>query len=77
MKVDRMPNSGWFVQVHPVGGKPKVPVVFSDFEKLFAFVDEFKKSGSSDTVRVHLPESATNKEKEALDKLGVKMSLLS
>jgi len=72
-----MPNRSWFVQVHPIGGKPKAPVVFTDLEKLFVFIDEFKRSGCPDTVTVHLQECATTEEQEAFDKLGAKVSHLS
>jgi hypothetical protein len=72
-----MPRKSWFVQIYPVGGKPKAPMVFSDPEKLCAFIAEFKKMGSHDTVAVYLTERATNSEEQVFDELGVKLRLLS
>ena len=72
-----MPRKSWFVQIYPVGGKPKAPMVFTDPEKVCAFIDEFKKSDSHDTVTVYLTERATNKEERYFEELGVKLRLLS
>ena len=72
-----MPRKSWFVQIYPVGGKPKAPMVFTDPDNVRAFIDEFKKIGSPVTVVVYLTESATNKEEQAFNELGVKISLLS
>jgi hypothetical protein len=47
-----MPSKSWFVQIYTGGGKPKAPMVFTDPEKVWAFIDEFKKLGSHDTVAV-------------------------
>ena len=48
-----------------------------DRDKLFAFIDEFRGAGSSGAVTVYAMESATNREEQAFDELGVKLSLLS
>jgi hypothetical protein len=72
-----MPRKSWFVQIYPVGGKPKAPVVFTDLERVCAFINEFKKSDSPDTVTVYLQGAATNSEEQVFDELGVKISLLS
>jgi hypothetical protein len=72
-----MPSKSWFVQVYPTGGKAKAPMVFTDPEKVCAFVDEIKKRGLADTVTVYLPESATNEEQRVFDELGVKTGYLS
>ena len=72
-----MPSKSWFVQIYPAGGKPKAPMVFSDPEKVCAFIDELKKVGLADTVTVYLPERMTNEEQRAFDELGVKISYLS
>ena len=72
-----MPRKSWFVQIYPVGGKPKAPMVFSDPEKVCAFIGEFKKMGSSGAVTVYLTERATNSEEQVFDELGVKLILLS
>jgi hypothetical protein len=72
-----MPSKSWFVQIYPVGGKPEAPVVFTDVEEVCAFIDEFRKAGSSGAVTVYSTESATNKEEQAFDELGVKLRLLS
>ncbi len=72
-----MPRKSWFVQIYPVGGKPKTPMVFTDLDKVCAFIDEFRKMGSPGTVTVYLTESATNKEERDFEELGVKVSLLS
>ena len=72
-----MPSKSWFVQIYPVGGKPKAPMVFSDPEKVCAFIDDFKKMGPNDTVAVYLTEKATNKEERYFEQLGVKLRLLS
>jgi hypothetical protein len=72
-----MPSKSWFVQIYPAGGKAKAPMVFTDPEKVCAFVDEFKKMGSHDTVAVYLTERATNKEERYFEELGVKLRLLS
>ncbi|MGA3064848.1 MAG: hypothetical protein ABSD90_16820 [Methylocystis sp.] len=72
-----MPSKSWFLQIYPVGGKPKTPMVFTDREKLCAFIDEFRGAGSSGAVTVYSTESATNREEQAFDELGVKLSLLS
>jgi hypothetical protein len=66
-----MPSKSWFVQIYPVGGKPKAPMVFTDLDEVCAFIDKFRKSGSSGAVTVYSTEIATNKEAEALDELGV------
>jgi len=52
-------------------------MVFTDPEKVCAFIDEFKKMGSHDTVAVYLTEKATNKEERDFEELGVKLRLLS
>jgi hypothetical protein len=52
-------------------------MVFTDREKLCAFIDEFRGAGSSGAVTVYSTESATNREEQAFDELGVKLSLLS
>jgi hypothetical protein len=72
-----MPSKSWFVQVCPAGGKPKAPVVFTDPENVCAFINEFKKSNSPDTVTVYLPESTTNDEQRVFDEIGVKIGYLS
>jgi len=72
-----MPSKSWFLQIYPVGGKPKTPMVFTDREKLCAFIDEFRGAGSSGAVTVYSTESATNREEQGFDELGVKLSLLS
>jgi hypothetical protein len=72
-----MPRKIWFVQIYTVGGKPNAPMVFTDPEKVCAFIDEFKKRGLADTVTVYLPESMTNEEQRVFDELGVKISYLS
>ena len=72
-----MPRKSWFVQIYPVCGKPKAPVVFSDPEKVCAFIRELKKMGSHDTLAVYLTERATNKEERYFEELGVKLRLLS
>jgi len=72
-----MPSKSWFVQIYPAGGKPKAPMVFTDPEKVCAFINEFKKRGLADTVTVYLPESATNEEQRVFDELGVKIAYLS
>jgi hypothetical protein len=72
-----MPRKSWFVQIYPVGGKPKAPLVFTDLERVCAFIVEFKKMGSHDTVAVYLTERATNSEEQVFDELGVKLRLLS
>jgi hypothetical protein len=66
-----MSSKSWFVQVYQVGGKPKTPMVFTDLDKLCAFIDEFRKAGSSGAVTVYPMESPTNKEEQAFDELGV------
>jgi hypothetical protein len=66
-----MPRKSWFVQIYPVGGKPKAPMVFTDFDKLCAFIDEFRKAGSYGAVTVYSTESATNNEDVDIDELGV------
>ena len=72
-----MPSKSWFVQIYPVGGKPKTPVFFTDVGEACAFIDEFWGAGSSGAVTVYLTESGTNREEQAFDELGVKLSLLS
>ncbi len=72
-----MPSGAWFAQVHPVGGKPRAPMVFADFDKLYAFIEDFRKSGSQDALKVHLPERATKKEQQVLEELGAEVSPLS
>jgi hypothetical protein len=72
-----MPSKSWFLQIYPVGGKPKTAMVFIDRDKLCAFIDEFRKGGSSGAVTVYSTESATNSEEQVFDELGVKLSLLS
>jgi hypothetical protein len=72
-----MPRKSWFVQIYPVGGKPKAPMVFTDPEKICAFIDEFRKVGSSGTLTVYLTENATNKEERDFEELGVKLRRLS
>jgi hypothetical protein len=72
-----MPRKSWYVQIYPVGGKPRAPMVFTDPEKVCAFIDEFNKMGSHDTVAVYLTEKATNKEELDFEELGVKLRLLS
>jgi hypothetical protein len=72
-----MPSKSWFLQIYLVGGKPKTPTVFTDRDKLCAFIDEFRGVGSSGAVTVYSMESATNREEQAFDELGVKLSLLS
>ena len=72
-----MPDRCCFVQVHPIGGKPRVPMVFTDLEDALSFLDEFKKSGFPDTIAVHLQESATPEEQLAFEQLGAKVRLLS
>jgi hypothetical protein len=72
-----MPRKSWFVQIYTAGGKPKAPMVFTDPEKVCAFIDELKKLGWADTVTVYLPESATNEEQRVFDELGVKIGYLS
>jgi hypothetical protein len=71
-----MPGRSWFVQIYRVGGKPKTPMVFTDPEKLCAFIDEFKKMGSADTLTVYLPESTTNDERQVFDELDAKVKRL-
>ena len=66
-----MPSKSWFVQSYPVGGKPKTPMVFTDLDKVCAFIDEFRKAGYSGAVTVYPMESSTNKEEQAFDELGV------
>ncbi len=72
-----MPSKSWFVQIYPVSGKPKTPMVFTDLDKLCAFIDEFRKMGSSGTVTVYSTASPTNKEERDFEELGVKVRLLS
>jgi hypothetical protein len=72
-----MPSKSWFVQIYTTEGKPKAPMVFTDPEKVCAFIDEFKKRGLADTVTVYLPESMTNDEQRVFDELGVKIGYLS
>jgi hypothetical protein len=70
-----MPSKSWFIQIHPVGGKPKTPVFFTDVGEVCAFIEEFRNGGSSGAVTVYSTESATNKEEQVFDELGVKLSL--
>jgi hypothetical protein len=72
-----MPSKSWFLQIYSVGCKPKMPILFTDRDELCAFIDEFRGSGSSGAVTVYLAESGTNREEQAFDELGVKLSLLS
>ncbi len=72
-----MPSKSWFVQIYSAGGKPRAPMVFTDPEKVCAFVDELKKRGLADTVTVYLPESTTKDEQRVFDELGVKIGFLS
>jgi hypothetical protein len=72
-----MPRKSWFVQIYPAGGKPKAPMVFTDPEKVCAFIDELNKRGLADTVTVYLPESTTNDEQRVFHELGVKIGYLS
>jgi hypothetical protein len=72
-----MPSKSWFLQIYLVGSKPKTATVFTDRDKLFAFIDEFRGAGSSVAVTVYSMESATIREEQAFDELGVKLSLLS
>jgi hypothetical protein len=52
-------------------------MVFTDLDKVCAFIDEFRKMGSPGTVTVYSTASGTNREEQAFDELGVKLSLLS
>jgi hypothetical protein len=70
-----MSSKSWFVQIYSVGGKPKTPIHFTDRGELCAFIDEFRGSGSSGAVTVYLTESGTNREEQAFDELGLKLSL--
>jgi hypothetical protein len=72
-----MPRKSWFVQIYPVGGKPKTPMVFSDLDKVCAFIDEFRKMGSPGTVTVYLTRTAANKGERDFEELGVKVRLFS
>jgi hypothetical protein len=72
-----MPSKSWFVQIYTVGGKPKTPMVFTDLDKLCAFIDEFRKMGSPGTVTVYSTAIPTNKEERDFEELGVKVRLLS
>ncbi len=66
-----MPIKSWFLQIYPVGGTAKTPVVFTDLDKLCAFIDEFRKAGSSGAVTVYSMDVATNNEEHVFDELGV------
>ncbi len=72
-----MPSKSWFVQIYPVGGRPKTPMVFTDVDKLCAFINEFRKISAPGTVTVYSTESPTNKEERDFEELGVKVRLLS
>ena len=75
--VGRMPERSQFLQICPVSGKPKIPMVCADFEKIFAFIDEFRKSGSSDIVKKHLKEPMTPEEQLVFEQFGANVRLLS
>ena len=47
-------------------------MVFTDLDKLCAFIDEFRKAGSSGAVTVYSMESTTNKEERDFEKTGKK-----
>jgi hypothetical protein len=66
-----MPSKRWFVQIYPVGDTPKTPMVFSDPEKVCAFIEEFRKAGSSGAVLVYSTGSATNKEEKQTSRSGI------
>ena len=72
-----MPDRCCFVQVHPIGGKPRVPMVFTDLEDALSFLGEFKKSGFPDTITIHLQERATPEEQQAFEQLVAKVQFLS
>ena len=72
-----MPSKSWFVQIYPVGGRPKTPILFTDRDELCAFINEFRKISAPGTVTVYSTESPTNTEEQAFDELGVKVRLLS
>jgi hypothetical protein len=67
-----MPSKSWFVQIYRVGGKPETPMVFTDVDKLCAFIDEFRKAGSSGAVTVYSIGSTTNKEERDFEETGKK-----
>jgi hypothetical protein len=66
-----MPIKSWLVQVHLVGGKPKTPMVFTDLDKLCAFIHEFRKAGSSGALTVYSMKSATDKEERQTRVSGI------
>ena len=70
-----MTTGKWFAQIHPAGGGiPEEPVYFPDFAATSAFVKEFKKRASDDTVTVHAPAKATDQERQELKELGVTLA---
>ena len=52
-------------------------MVFTDVDKLCAFINEFRKISTPGTVTVYSTESPTNKEERDFEELGVKVRLLS
>ncbi len=71
-----MPSKRWFVQIYRVGGKPETPLVFTNVEEVCAFVDEFRRAGSSGAVTVYSMELTTTEEEKAFDESITDVSVL-
>jgi hypothetical protein len=55
-----MADGEWYVQVHPLGGRPpEAPVHFADFAGTLAFVKAFKERPAGNILRAHVPTRAT------------------
>lgn len=62
---------GWFVQVHHTDGRPlEAPIYLADFAVTLACVKEFKLRPSKDILRVHVPASATDQQRQELKENG-------
>lgn len=62
----------WFIETYRVGGtRPETVRYFADFKSTIARLSELRPSlNSDDIIRVHVPSSATNSERDAIRAMG-------
>ena len=63
----QLTTSEWEIRVHDRDGtKVKTSDVMKDFDATIVAVKAFKKTGSGEMLRVHVPAKATDKERREL-----------